>query len=32
MAVKLKANTGDKVAITLTDNTGAKGNAEITLK
>jgi len=32
MAVKVKANSGDKVEVSLTDNTGAKGNSAITLK
>lgn len=32
MAVKVKANAGDKVLVSMTDNTGDKGEQEITLK
>lgn len=32
MAVKVKANAGDKVTIQLTDNTGETGTQSITLK
>ena len=32
MAVKVKANAGDKVTVNLTDNTGATGTQSITLK
>lgn len=32
MAVKVSANAGDKVTVSLTDNTGAKGTESITLK
>lgn len=32
MAVKVNANSGDKVSVSLTDNTGATGTSEITLK
>lgn len=32
MAVKVKANKGDKVTVQLSDNTGEKGSHEITLK
>lgn len=32
MAIKVKANAGDKIALALTDNSGASGSEEITLK
>ena len=32
VSVKVKANSGDKVSISLVDNTGAKGSAELKLK
>lgn len=32
MAVKVKANSGDEVSVTLTDNTGEKGTKSIKLK
>lgn len=31
-AVKVKANAGDEVALSVTDNTGEKGSSSITLK
>jgi len=32
MAVKVNANSGDEVSVSLTDNTGAKGTKSIKLK
>lgn len=32
VAVKVKANSGDEVALSVTDNTGDKGSSSITLK
>lgn len=32
LGVKVNANSGDKVMVSLTDNTGAKGSKSITLK
>lgn len=32
MAVKVNANSGDEVSVSLTDNTGAKGTSSIKLK
>ena len=32
MAVKVNANAGDTIAVALTDNSGASGKQEITLK
>ena len=32
MAVKVSANAGDEVSVTLTDNTGDKGSSSIKLK
>ncbi|WP_028485708.1 thiosulfate oxidation carrier complex protein SoxZ [Thiomicrorhabdus chilensis] len=32
VAVKVKANSGDEVALSVTDNTGEKGSSSITLK
>ncbi len=32
VAVKIKAESGDKISISLVDNTGAKGSAELKLK
>jgi len=32
MAIKVKANSGDKVDVSLTDNTGGTGTSSITLK
>lgn len=32
LGVKVNANSGDKVMVSLTDNTGAKGSKSLTLK
>jgi sulfur-oxidizing protein SoxZ len=32
MAIKVNANAGDKITLALTDNSGASGTEEITLK